>query len=137
VRTLSVPAHARRRFSAGAVVATALVIVLLSAATSFAAGAYFFDSSINGNQPGLSVVGAGAQRHSITAVSARKLDYNGQQECVNALNDPNGGLAAQWTCTTAYDGLAINDHFCGCALRLPQAWNNGQSGSWIRAQYSW
>jgi len=105
----------RRRLTRTAVLlATLGAIFGSSVSTASAASEYFWNSYVQGTLPGNSITGLNATyRHSITAVSARKLDDNGQQLCVNALNDSSsppytGGQAAVWVCKTAYNDLALN-----------------------------
>jgi hypothetical protein len=80
-----------RRRLAG--VALALVLFLVVAASAYAASVVWFDGFLSGN-----TINRAPDRHSLTQVSARKLDSTDQAVCVNALNDSNNQLAGEWRC---------------------------------------
>lgn len=105
----------------------AIALGLAAASGAYAVDVYFFNGTMAGNSQF-----PAPNQHSLKEVSARKLDYNGQQVCVNALD--GGSLAGGWDCTTAYNGLAQHP-YCGCALRKALVWNNGGASSEVRAQY--
>lgn len=109
----------------------AITLGLVVASGTYAATVYFFNGTMTGNTQNLA-----PNQHSLSEVSARKLDYNGQQLCVNALDTATNTLAGSWDCTTAYDGLAKH-LYCSCVLRKALAWNNGGASSEVRAQYQY